>query len=101
DMHKCRTLAQTGAYRFDSRSPEWFGYVIADVLNIDVAHGADNNPKDVARIKQILQTWVRNKVLKTEKRKDEARHERTFIVPGPWQPETITADLDGEEVTLQ
>jgi hypothetical protein len=44
DMHKCRTLAQTGAYRLDPRSPEWIGYVIAEVLKINVAHGAENDP---------------------------------------------------------
>jgi len=32
DMHKCRTLAQTGAFRLDSRSPEWIGYAVAEAL---------------------------------------------------------------------
>src|SRR5262249_21121662 len=53
DMHKCRTLAQTAAYRADSRSPDWVGYMVAEVLGINVVHGADNKPEDVARIKQI------------------------------------------------
>jgi hypothetical protein len=101
DMHNCRTLAQTGAYRADSRAADWIGYVVADVLKINVVHGADNDPKDIARIKQILATWLKNKVLATEKRKDTTRHERTFIIPGPWQPDTKTTDTDSDEIILQ
>jgi hypothetical protein len=104
DMHKCRTLAQTGAYRLDSRSNDWIGYAVADVLKIPVSHGAENDSKDLARIKQVLQTWFKNKVLDTEKRRDSGRKERTFVVPGPWRPEaetTIPADPDPEEFTLQ
>ncbi len=55
DMHNCRTLLQTGAYRADPRAEDWVGYMVADVLKIDVVHGADNDPKDIARIKQSLQ----------------------------------------------
>jgi hypothetical protein len=84
DMHKCRTLAQTGAYRADMRSKEWFGYAVADILHINIAHGADNNPADIARIKQILATWRKNKVIELEDREDKHRHTRTFVIPGSW-----------------
>jgi hypothetical protein len=50
DMHKCRALTQTGAFRLDVRANNWIGYLVADILKINVAHGADNDPKDVARI---------------------------------------------------
>src|SRR5262249_24028273 len=63
DMHKCRTLAQSGAYRLDSRSADWIGYAIAPVLKSKITHGADNNRKDLARIKQIVKTWIKNGVL--------------------------------------
>jgi hypothetical protein len=97
DMHKCRTLAQTGAYRLDSRSSDWIGYAVAKTLGIGIAYGAENDPKDLARIKQILQTWFKNNVLATEKRRDSSRKERIFVVPGSWRPENI----DPEEFTLQ
>ena len=96
-MHECRKLAQTGAYRFDSRSSDWVGYMIADVLKINVAHGAENDPKDVARIKQILRVWLKNKVLATEQRPDKTRRMRTFIAPGAWHEEVMPEeafDLD-------
>jgi hypothetical protein len=99
DMHKCRELARTGEYRRDSRSPKWFGYVIAEVLKINVAHGAANDPKDLARVKQVLATWIKNKALKIDTRKDGGSREREFVVPGPWSDGDL-ADPDPEEITL-
>jgi hypothetical protein len=94
DMYKCRELTRTGAYRLDSRSSDWIGYAVADVLGINVEHGADNDPKDIARIKQVLATWFKNKVFATEKRKDKTRHEKTFVIPGPWSGQPETPDPD-------
>jgi hypothetical protein len=84
DAHKCRALAQTGAYRLDARSPEWIGYAIAEVLQINVSYGAENAPKDLARIKRVLAMWLKNKVLKTVTREDKGRKKRTFVIPGDW-----------------
>jgi hypothetical protein len=94
DMHKCRTIAATAAYRDDFRAQEWFGYAVAEVLNIPIAFGADNDPADIARIKQVIATWKKNKVIETERKEDKHRNWRTFIVPGPWKDEapTITDD---------
>jgi hypothetical protein len=41
DMHKCRELARTGAYRVDSRSPDWIGYAVANgsFLNASIQTG--------------------------------------------------------------
>jgi hypothetical protein len=99
DMHKCRTLAQTGAYRLDSRSGDWIGYAIAGVLKINVSHGADNKREDLARIKQIIKTWIKHGVLATEKRQDNNRKERNFVVPGSWTD--VDDSRDREEITLQ
>jgi hypothetical protein len=100
DMQRCRNVVQGGAYRQSVQSSEWVGYVVADVLGIDVAHGADNDPKDVARLKEIIRVWFKNKVLATEKRKDKNRIERDFVIPGAWRPEPQIADappLDPDE----
>jgi hypothetical protein len=103
-MELARQLARTGAYREDPRSPQWFGYAVAPILNIDVSVGADNKPGDVARIKAIIKTWCKNNVLETVMRKDEQRRERAFIVAGAFRPEhkpNPGADLADEEYTLQ
>jgi hypothetical protein len=101
NMHKCRTLVQTGAYREDSRSSDWVGYMVADVLKINVVRGADNDPKDLARLKQILATWFKNKVLATVEREDTKRRKRMFVVPGSWTDIEANPDPDPDEVALQ
>jgi AAA domain len=101
DMYECRRLAQTGAYRLDSRSHDWIGYAVAERLGIGVVHGAENDPRELARLKQILATWFKNKVFATEKRRDRERKERTFVIPGPWQPDGQAEDVDPEELVLQ
>jgi hypothetical protein len=103
-MELARQLAQTGAYREDPRSPQWFGFALAPILNIDVSNGADNKPGDVARIKAIITTWCKNHVLETVMRKDEQRKEKAFIVAGTFRPKPALdpgADLADEEYTLQ
>jgi hypothetical protein len=86
DMELARTLARTGAYRSDRRSPEWFGYALAKQLNLTVSHDGPTDPKDLASIQSILKKWLENKVLNIEKRKDDGRKERSFIIPGPFKP---------------
>jgi hypothetical protein len=86
DMELARTLARTGAYRSDRRSPEWFGYAFAKQLNLTVSHDGHTDPKDLVSIQSILKKWLENKVLEIEKRKDDGRKERSFIIPGPFKP---------------
>jgi hypothetical protein len=86
DMELARTLARTGAYRSDRRSPEWFGYALAKQLNLTVSHDGHTDPKDLASIQSILKKWLENKVLDIEKRNDEKRRERSFVIPGPFKP---------------
>jgi hypothetical protein len=105
DMATGAQLAATGALRADSRSPAWFGYALADLLHIPVSYGADNNPKDLARLNTIIKTWIKNKVLKIEPREDESRRERKFIVPGiaahHAKPTPDGSLLDDDDITLQ
>jgi AAA domain len=102
DMEMGQRLARTGAYRDDSRSPEWFGYALAKQLGIKVLPGGDNGPKDIAKLKAIIKTWKESKVLDVERREDEKRRERAFIVPGS----TVAGGrsnryVDDDEATLQ
>jgi hypothetical protein len=96
DMELAEQLAATGEYRADSRSPEWFGYAIAEPLHIAVAHGADNDPRDLARLNKIIKTWIKNKVLRTETRKDSQSRDRQFIVRGN-KPDT-TENIEDDEI---
>jgi hypothetical protein len=101
DMLDCRRLTQTGTYRLDSRSHDWIGYAVAKRLRINVVPGAENDAKELARLKQILQVWFKNKVFETEEREDHHRNKRRFVIPGPWQPEETPVDFDPDEFTMQ
>jgi hypothetical protein len=91
DMELARKLAGTGEYRADSRSPKWFGYALANHLHIVVSHGADNDPRDIARLQRIIKTGLKNKTLVIEERKDDAGRDRKFVVPGEFAPSSDTA----------
>ena len=102
DMELGQRLARTGAYRDDSRSPEWFGYALAGQLGIDVSPAGCNSPKDMAKLKAIIKTWKENKVLDVERREDEKRRKRAFIVPGSAGTAAPTNQYsDDDDVILQ
>jgi AAA domain len=100
DMLKCRNVAQGGAYRTSSQSRDWIGFVVAEVLGINISFDGENDVKDVARVKEILRQWFKNKVLATEKRQDAHRKERDFVVAGPWQPETPASEVYADDDTV-
>ena len=79
DLPRIRELARTGAHRSDTRSPQWFGHPVADMLGLDL----DDTPTR-ARIKQMIKTWLKTRVLSIETRPDEQRRPRQYIVPGPF-----------------
>jgi RecA-family ATPase len=90
DMELARTLAATGGYRADKRSPKWFGYALAKHFNLKVSHASDTEPKDLARVQSIMKTWLNNKVLDIEERKDDEHKTRSFIIPGSFKPTLST-----------
>lgn len=89
-MELARSLAATGEYRNDMRSPSWIGYALAARLGIPISPGAENDRGQVERIKTIIYAWIANKVLKVELRKDKDGKNRAFIAPGPFEPESLS-----------
>ena len=65
-----------------SQSPLWFGYALAEHLNINVRYGHSNKKEDLARIKAIIKMWSKNNVLETEFREDESDGSGEYIIPG-------------------
>jgi hypothetical protein len=101
DLELAQRLAQTGAYRDDSRSPEWFGYALAEHLGLDVSPKGPNDPKDLAKLKSIIKTWKQNNVLAIERREDEQRKPRAFIVPGKAAAVRASRYSEDDDVVLQ
>jgi hypothetical protein len=96
-----RQLAQTGEYRADSRSPKWLGFALARLLGINVSADGALDRKAHAQVKQIMKTWLKNNVLRIEKRKDADRKERQYIVPGANAAPVAPTHADEDEVTIQ
>jgi hypothetical protein len=71
-------IRSSNNFRIDSRSPEWVGRVIADVVGFDADDEADRKS-----IKKIIDTWIDNKVLFKVPRKDEKRKSRVYVAADP------------------
>jgi len=77
-------------YRADIQSDDWVGWAIADVLGMLIANKksqqSPNEKADKNRLRSIVGVWLSTGVLKIEKRKDQSRRSRDFVVSGPPLP---------------
>jgi hypothetical protein len=96
DMELARELARTGAYRADNRSPDWFGWKLAEHLKIPILYGGANSKPDMARIKAIIKKWLATGVLDIDKREDEGRKKRQYIIAGSFQSEPRSTSVPAE-----
>jgi RecA-family ATPase len=101
DVEVGRKVAQGGAHRADSQSPLWFGYALAEHLNINVRYGRTNKKEDLARIKAIIKKWLKNNVLDTEFREDEKRKKRQYIIPGTFHIPDPMGGYSDDEMQIQ
>jgi len=93
DAEVAQKLARGRAHRASSQADDWFGYALGERLGLDPR----SNPADKAKLNGVIKTWLKNKVLKTERRKDETRKDKDFIVPGPTlMSPNLQADGDDE-----
>lgn len=74
--------------RKDVRSPEWVGYLVAEICGLPIAGGEDEETgKDMReRAKAIVNAWLKDGVLVEERGPDEHGKEKQFVVPGPADP---------------
>jgi hypothetical protein len=106
DLKVVQKLVQGGAFRTDSQSPHWLGWWMAENLpNLNIKTRHSDRPRDkaeVARLKSILKTWLKNEALATEKRQDERRREREFFIVGkPIDPSPKPAtESDDDQIIL-
>jgi hypothetical protein len=61
-----RERAASGQYRADSRSEDWIGNLVAEVLDLDIKD-------DAKHIKAILKTWFEDGTLRKVERDDAGR----------------------------
>ena len=77
DLRKVQTAIGTGFWRKDHQAKAWAGIAVASVLGLDAHKKCDK-----AKIKTLLAEWLKNGVLEEEKRPDEKRMDKVFLVVG-------------------
>tara|TARA_Y100001972_G_scaffold87150_1_gene106653 strand:- start:88 stop:555 length:468 start_codon:yes stop_codon:yes gene_type:complete len=77
DLLRVQRLIGEGEYRENSRSKDWAGSVVADVLDQDVS-----DPYVRTKIKGVIDTWVKNGALRIVELPDKTRHMRKYIRSG-------------------
>jgi hypothetical protein len=97
DVELAIKLAATGEYRADMRSPKWIGYALAKHFDMAISHAGGKDPKDLSRLKTIIKTWLNNKALDIDERKDDDGKVREFIVPGSLKPATLELPFSDDE----
>lgn len=79
DLLAVQKVVNTGDYKDSAQAGNWVGHAVAEALCLDLT-----DEMDVARIKQMLKTWKASGALKVERRQDENRVVRPFVVVGEW-----------------
>ena len=78
-MNVQRRIAE-GEYRYDVRSNDWAGFIVAEICGLD--------PKnDRSRIRSIIDKWVNEGCFKIVKKPNENRKERDFLEVDQWVSE--------------
>jgi len=77
DTRRVQSAVAAGTWRENGQSPDWVGRCIADVLGLDLEDVAAK-----ARVRGLLNTWVRNGILTVVERQDGKRKSRKFVEVG-------------------
>ncbi|MGE8130069.1 AAA family ATPase [Methylobacterium sp. NPDC080182] len=79
DLVAIQHRINNGRFRESAQSPDWVGNVVAETLRLDTDRKAD-----LAKVKVLLKTWIKNKVLNVEDQLDAKGNMRPFIIVGHW-----------------
>jgi hypothetical protein len=85
-LARVQALFAESAYRESDQSPEWGGYAVANVLDIDIGDKSGRTPEQNAaraKVKDILRKWMAAGAIGIETRKDQNRIERRFYTASP------------------
>jgi hypothetical protein len=63
--------------RKDPQAKDWAGHIVADVLGLDAG-------QDKARIKSLIETWIRSEAFRLVMVKGPKRDERPCLEVGEW-----------------
>lgn len=77
-----QAIERNGNCRESDRSPDWVGATVAHTLGLDAK-------RDKGRIATMLRNWLDTGALAIDRRKDESRQLRNFVVVGEYVNPTV------------
>lgn len=75
-LEKVREAFRNGEWRYDERADDWGGFLVAEVIEIDIGRGkklrdlTDLQKTGRRKVRSIVSTWLRNDQIGIVKRKD-------------------------------
>lgn len=72
-----RSAVEAGDWRLDVQCSNWVGVAVAGALGVD-----SNDPREKARIKSMVATWIKNDVLRVVNMLDPNRKMKPFVIVG-------------------
>jgi hypothetical protein len=66
--------------RMDRRAKNWLGYYVAHVIGVDMKNGQDKAA--IAKVDQVIKTWIENGAIVAEDGLDERRHKVAYAKAG-------------------
>ena len=76
DLEAVKSRLKDGEYRLDVRAKNWFGHVVADVLDLATSEAAVKS-----KIKQLMAVWISNNEFEIYEMADKSRRKFTFVRP--------------------
>lgn len=80
DLFAVQKLVSEGVYKASEQANDWAGNAVAEVMGWNVLE-----KRDRARIKSVLNSWLKSGALKIDRRKDpKKREEKPYVIVGEW-----------------
>ncbi len=76
DLEAVKAKLKGGECRLDMRAKNWFGHVVADVLELDTSE-----PAVKSKIKQLMAVWISNNEFEIYEMADKSRRKKSFVRP--------------------
>lgn len=78
-LRQAQRAISEGQWRASNQSPQWVGYAVAPILNIE-----PSKPHEKKRLGKIIAEWIKTGMLEVVEQQDDKRKLREFVVVGRW-----------------
>ncbi|MDW9618314.1 AAA family ATPase [Sinorhizobium meliloti] len=84
-LEQVRAAFRDGEWRYDDRANNWGGYVVAEIIDVDIGKGLASRDLTGAqrqarqKVRTILSTWIRNQQIGVVEQLDEHRHSKRYF----------------------